>query len=53
MTVIIEEKLLLKLFAFIGFHFQEEELVTRDETDYETQRLLTEVSAAHAKRYNT
>lgn len=51
MTIIIEELLFLKLFAFVGFHSKEEELVTRDENDYETQRLLTELSADHAKRY--
>ncbi|KAJ8920133.1 hypothetical protein NQ315_011790 [Exocentrus adspersus] len=50
-TVIIEERLLLKFFAFMGLHSQEEELICRDENDYETQKLLTEVSAAHAKRY--
>ncbi|KAJ8964860.1 hypothetical protein NQ314_004578 [Rhamnusium bicolor] len=31
--------------------FKEEELINKYEHDYETQRLLTEVSAAHAKRY--
>lgn len=51
MTIILEELLILKLFSFIGFTSKEEELVTKDENDYETQRMLTEVSAAHAKRY--
>ncbi|CAH1134889.1 unnamed protein product [Ceutorhynchus assimilis] len=50
-TAIIEEKLLLKVLAFIGFHSNEEEVINRDESDYETQRLLTEVSAASSKRY--
>nr|XP_015839049.1 PREDICTED: vacuolar protein sorting-associated protein 13D isoform X1 [Tribolium castaneum] len=50
-TIILEEKLLLKLFDFIGYHSREEELINRDENDYEVQRLLLEVSAAHAKRY--
>ncbi|KAJ8974054.1 hypothetical protein NQ317_002300 [Molorchus minor] len=50
-SVIIEERLLLKLCAFIGLHSQQEELINKDENDYETQKLLTEVSAAHAKRY--
>lgn len=50
-TIIVEELLLLKLFAFVGFHSKEEELITRDENDHETQRLLTELSADHAKRY--
>lgn len=50
-TAIIEEKLLLKLFAFVGLHIDQEEVINRDENDYETQRLLSEVSAASAKRY--
>ncbi|XP_060529289.1 intermembrane lipid transfer protein Vps13D isoform X2 [Cylas formicarius] len=50
-TAIIEEKLLLKIFAFVGFPWQQEENINRDENDYETQRLLSEVSAASAKRY--
>lgn len=41
---------MLKLFDFIKIHIQREELINRDENDHETQRLLTEVSAAHAKR---
>lgn len=49
-TIIIEEKLLLKLFAFMGLHSQEEELFSKDENDYETQKMLMEVSAAHTKR---
>lgn len=51
MTVHLEERLLLKLFAFVGFNSKEEELYTIDESDYETQRMLTEVSGAHARRY--
>lgn len=51
MTVVLEELLILKLFSFIGFTSKEEELVAKDENDHETQRMLTEVSAAHAKRY--
>ncbi|RZC42308.1 vacuolar protein sorting-associated protein 13D [Asbolus verrucosus] len=50
-TIILEEKLLLKLFDFIGYHSREEELINKDENDYEVQRLLLEVSAAHSKRY--
>lgn len=34
----------------MGLHSQEEELINKDENDYETQKLLMEVSAAHAKR---
>lgn len=48
--MILEELLLLKLFGFIGFNAKEEELINKDENDHETQRMLTEVSAAHAKR---
>ncbi|KAG5879440.1 hypothetical protein JTB14_025696 [Gonioctena quinquepunctata] len=48
-TIVIEERLLLKLCQFIGVHSQEEELL--DKQDNETQRLLSEVSAVHAKRY--
>lgn len=51
MTITLEELLMLKLFSFIGFKSKEEELISKDENDYETQRMLTEVSAAHAKRY--
>lgn len=51
MTIILEELLILKLFSFIGFSSKEEELVTKDENDYETQKMLTEVSGAHAKRF--
>ncbi|KAL1513260.1 hypothetical protein ABEB36_002689 [Hypothenemus hampei] len=50
-TAIIEEKLLLKILAFIGFHSTEEEVLTKDEGDHETHRLLTEVSAASSTRY--
>lgn len=41
---------MLKLFDFIKIHTRKEELISRDENDYETQQLLSEVSAAHAKR---
>ncbi|KAF7280409.1 hypothetical protein GWI33_006075 [Rhynchophorus ferrugineus] len=50
-TAILEEKLFLKLIAFIGFHSDQEEVINKEESDYETQRLLSEVSAASAKRY--
>ncbi|CAG9818576.1 unnamed protein product [Phaedon cochleariae] len=50
-TTIIEERLLLKLCDFMGIHSQGEELINRDENDYETQKLLSEVTAVHAKRY--
>ncbi|XP_071050524.1 intermembrane lipid transfer protein Vps13D isoform X2 [Onthophagus taurus] len=51
LTVYLEERLLLKIFAFIGFDNKEEDLHNIDETDYETQRMLTDVSAAHSTRY--
>ncbi|CAH0555796.1 unnamed protein product [Brassicogethes aeneus] len=50
-SIIIEERLLLKLANFIGIHSQEEESLNRDENDYETQRLISEVCATHVKRY--
>lgn len=50
-TAIIEEKLLLKVLAFIGFHAKEEEVINKDESDHETHRLLMEVSASSSKRY--
>ncbi|XP_044753631.1 vacuolar protein sorting-associated protein 13D [Coccinella septempunctata] len=50
-SVILEELLLLKFCSFAGFHSQEEELINKDENDFETQRLLTKVSTSHSKRY--
>ncbi|XP_056631377.1 intermembrane lipid transfer protein Vps13D [Diorhabda sublineata] len=50
-TLIIEEVLLLKLCEFFEMHTQTEEVVNKDQDDGEIQRLLTETSAAHAKRY--
>ncbi|KAG8283042.1 hypothetical protein J6590_023572 [Homalodisca vitripennis] len=46
----VEERLLLKLFAFVGFKAHEEP-ETADESDFETQRILAEATSAHAKRY--
>ncbi|KAF5273971.1 hypothetical protein FQA39_LY01087 [Lamprigera yunnana] len=52
LTINLEEKLLLKLCAFLKAGYKEEEVWNNmEENDFETQRLLTEVSAAHAKRY--
>lgn len=51
MTINLEERLLLKLFAFVGFNSKDEELYNGNENDYEMQRMLTEVSGAHARRY--
>lgn len=50
-TLHLEERLLLKLFAFVGFNSKEEEYYKVEETDYETQRMITEVTQAHATRY--
>ncbi|XP_012135558.1 vacuolar protein sorting 13D isoform X2 [Megachile rotundata] len=46
----LEEKLILKLAAFIGAGRSELE-VPVDENDFKAQRFISEVSAAHAKRY--
>lgn len=52
LTVHLEERLLLKLFAFTGYDFKDEELQKNiDECDYETQKMITEVAGAHAKRF--
>lgn len=46
----LEEKLILKLAAFVGTGRSELE-VPVDENDFKAQRFISEVSAAHAKRY--
>ncbi|XP_043601959.1 vacuolar protein sorting-associated protein 13D isoform X2 [Bombus pyrosoma] len=46
----LEEKLILKLVAFVGAGRSELE-VPMDENDFKAQRFISEVSAAHAKRY--
>nr|XP_031830525.1 vacuolar protein sorting-associated protein 13D isoform X1 [Nomia melanderi] len=46
----LEEKLILKLAAFVGAGRSELE-VPVDENDFKAQRFISEVSAAHAKRY--
>lgn len=46
----LEEKLILKLVAFVGAGRSELE-VLMDENDFKAQRFISEVSAAHAKRY--
>lgn len=51
LTIHLEERLLLKLFIFIGFNSQEEILYNADESDYEAQKVLIDLSAAHARRY--
>ncbi|XP_028134062.1 intermembrane lipid transfer protein Vps13D [Diabrotica virgifera virgifera] len=50
-TLIIEEVLLLKFCEFLGIHSQTEEIVNKDQDDGEIQTLLSETSAANAKRY--
>lgn len=46
----LEEKLILKLVAFVGAGRSELD-VPVDENDFKAQRFISEVSAAHAKRY--
>ncbi|CAK9827070.1 Intermembrane lipid transfer protein Vps13D [Anthophora retusa] len=46
----LEEKLILKLAAFVGAGRSELEIPV-DENDFKAQRFISEVSAAHAKRY--
>ncbi|XP_012219117.1 intermembrane lipid transfer protein Vps13D isoform X2 [Linepithema humile] len=46
----LEEKFILKLAAFLGIGKSEME-VPVDENDFKAQRFISEVSAAHAKRY--
>lgn len=50
-TIHLEERLLLKLFAFFQYNSSEEQLTDTIDEERETQRILTEVGAAHAKRY--
>lgn len=53
-SVHLEERLLLKLCLWAGIGGEGEEILDKeepDETDFETQKILTEVTAAHAKRY--
>lgn len=50
MSLIIDERLLLKLFQFIGWN-SDESNESADESDFETQRILAEASSVHAKRY--
>lgn len=50
LCVHFEEKFILKLAAFLGTGKSELE-VPVDENDFKAQRFISEVSAAHAKRY--
>ncbi|XP_016844832.1 vacuolar protein sorting-associated protein 13D isoform X2 [Nasonia vitripennis] len=46
----LEERLILKLAAFVGAGFLDQEAPV-DENDFNAQRFISNVSAAHAKRY--
>lgn len=50
LSVNIEERLMLKLFAYVGYGVKEEQEDV-DESDFETQRILAEATSVHAKRY--
>lgn len=50
MSLNIEERLMLKLFAYVGYGIKEEQEDV-DESDFETQRILAEATSVHAKRY--
>ena len=50
LCVHLEEKFILKLAAFLGIGKSELE-VPVDENDFKAQRFISEVSAAHSKRY--
>lgn len=51
MAVYLEEKLILKIFAFAGYNKSDQEPPDTDETDFEVQKILHDVTATHAKRY--
>lgn len=50
LCVHLEEKFILKLAAFLGSSKSELDMPV-DENDFKAQRIISEVSAAHAKRY--
>ncbi|XP_073974267.1 vacuolar protein sorting 13D isoform X3 [Rhodnius prolixus] len=50
MSLIIDERLLLKLYLFTRWNNSEEN-ENADESDFETQRILAEAASVHAKRY--
>ncbi|XP_034948002.1 vacuolar protein sorting-associated protein 13D isoform X2 [Chelonus insularis] len=50
LCVHLEERLILKLAAFVGTSHTDSEAPI-DENDFKAQRFISEVSAAHAKRY--
>ena len=52
LCVILEERLLLKLVAFVGYNdLNEREQENAEETDFETQQILADLASVHAKRY--
>jgi len=53
LSVHVEERLLLRLCLWFGIGGLEDALNKEepDETDFETQKILTEITAVHAKRY--
>jgi vacuolar protein sorting-associated protein 13D len=51
LSVTIEERLLLKLFLFAGYSHLTPEQEDAEESDFEVQRILTEVTSVHAKKY--
>ncbi|KAJ9601170.1 hypothetical protein L9F63_000690, partial [Diploptera punctata] len=51
LSISIEERLLLKLFLFAGFGRLPPEQEGAEESDFEVQRILTEVTSVHAKKY--
>jgi hypothetical protein len=51
LSITIEERLLLKLFLFAGYGHLSPEQEDAEESDFEVQRILTEVTSVHAKKY--
>ncbi|XP_069683777.1 intermembrane lipid transfer protein Vps13D isoform X2 [Periplaneta americana] len=51
LSITIEERLLLKLFLFAGYSHLNPEQEDAEESDFEVQRILTEVTSVHAKKY--
>lgn len=51
LSITIEERLLLKLFLFAGYSHLDPEQEDAEESDFEVQRILTEVTSVHAKKY--
>jgi hypothetical protein len=51
LSITIEERLLLKLFLFAGYNHLSPEQEEAEESDFEVQRILTEVTSVHAKKY--